>query len=177
MKYRLGDICEIKAHESTLTKKQLEETKDGAYPVIGGGAEYKGYYTEYTHDGDLVTISSAGTPGIVKYHEGPIYADKVITIIPKNEIITIYPKYLYYILGTKYLEIKARISGTTIKNIYPKDLMDLKINIPPLPKQLLITEKVDLAYSMQPNLENDIELMNKMKKYYTELMFESLGGM
>ena len=54
--------------------------------------------------------------------------------------------------------------------------MDLEINIPPLPKQLLITEKVDLAYSMQPNLENDIELMNKMKKYYTELIFESLGG-
>ena len=83
---RLKDIATLKSGE-TFTAELLEE--NGNYPVYGGNG-VRGYYSNYTHEGNYVLIGRQGALcGNINYAQGKFFAtEHALVVSPfKNEVI------------------------------------------------------------------------------------------
>lgn len=83
---RLKDIATLKSGE-TFTAELLEE--NGKYPVYGGNG-VRGYYSNYTHEGNYVLIGRQGALcGNINYAQGKFFAtEHALVVSPfKNEVI------------------------------------------------------------------------------------------
>lgn len=83
---RLKDIATLKSGK-TFTSELLEE--NGNYPVYGGNG-VRGYYSNYTHEGNYVLIGRQGALcGNINYAQGKFFAtEHALVVSPfKNEVI------------------------------------------------------------------------------------------
>ena len=92
----LGDVFEIKTGKG-ITKK--DATKNGIYPIISGGIEPMGYYSDFNRVENTITIARAGTAGYVNYITQKFWVnDKCFSVIPFEKYIKIiHTKYIYII--------------------------------------------------------------------------------
>lgn len=126
---KLGKVAEM-YQPITISSSQLQVN---GFPVFGANG-YIGYYEEFNHNTDQVTISArgegAGTPNYVK---GPVWitGNSMVINIDENKLLN--KHYLYNLL--KSMNLKKYVTGGAQPQL-TRDVLDLvKIQIPSLPEQ------------------------------------------
>ena len=155
----LGEVCEFQ-NGSQLDKKDIIK---GDIPIFGGGFKIVGFHNKYNRNGNEIIICGTGAySGYVNQNYGkPFWASQCFTMKSKDiNIIT--DKYLYYyskiILETEFM---SNQKGTAIPYIRFTQIIDLKIPIPSMEKQLEIVEYLDFNNDLIKTLEKENEINKK----------------
>lgn len=166
---KLGEVCTIRKG-TAITKKMVV---GGDVPVIAGGQEPAYYHNEHNSNGDVITVSASGAyAGYLNYFEGPIFASDCSTIesLDKNKLLTFF---VFLMLKGKQQYIYSLCSGAAQPHIYPKDLINIKILLPPLPTQHKIVEILEEADNLRKLRQKADE---KMKDLIPSLFVEMFGN-
>ena len=135
---RLGEVCEIRKG-SPITRKQVVA---GSIPVVAGGQSPSAFHNVSNRTGETVTVSASGAyAGFVNYFNQPIFASDCSTIVPLDERII--SKFVFHILKAKQQDIHALQVGMAQPHVYPKDVANFKIPLPPLSVQRDIVAEVE----------------------------------
>ncbi len=133
----------------------------GEYPVIAGGQTSPYRHNQYNYEGNIITVSASGAySGYVWYHDYPIFASDCTVVFSKNEdeLSTLF---LSEILKLKQKEIYNLQQGAGQPHVYARDLEKLNIPLPPLKKQLEISNHISnirkQAYSLIEEAKNVLE--------------------
>ncbi len=159
----LGEVCKVIRGER-VTKKDL--VKDGAYPVVSGGAGYMGFLDRYNREACTITVAQYGTAGVLAWQSQRFWANDVCySILPDNSQLN--NKFLYYFLATKQAYIYSRVN----REAYPpslarKELLEIEIPLPPLAVQQQIVEILDKFTALEAELEAELEARGRQFRYY-----------
>jgi len=135
----LGEVSFV-LKGSAITKK---DTVKGDVPVIAGGQQPAYFHNKSNRDGDVITVSASGAyAGFVNYFSSPIFASDCSTVQAKDKNI-ISTRFLYRVLKAKQEEIYSMQQGGGQPHVYPKDLKQIKIPIPPLDIQEPVVKELD----------------------------------
>jgi type I restriction enzyme M protein len=135
----LGEVCEVKKG-SAITKK---DSIEGFVPVIAGGQSPAYYHNQSNRFGKTITVSASGAyAGFINYFKIPIFASDCSTIQSKNET-TIKTEFVFNILKGIQEKIYKLQTGGGQPHVYSKDLIKLKIPLPPLEIQEQIVSELD----------------------------------
>jgi type I restriction enzyme M protein len=135
----LGEVCEVKKG-SAITKK---DSIEGFVPVIAGGQSPAYYHNQSNRFGKTITVSASGAyAGFINYFKIPIFASDCSTIQSKNET-TIKTEFVFNILKGIQEKIYKLQTGGGQPHVYSKDLIKLKIPLPPLEIQEQIVTELD----------------------------------
>ncbi|MFH1310524.1 MAG: restriction endonuclease subunit S [Candidatus Omnitrophota bacterium] len=138
----LGDITKIKKGKNITFEQAIE----GEVPVIGGGLEPTYFHNKANVCAPVVTVSASGAnAGYVNLYYSDVWASDCSYM---NKETTKYIFYLFLMLKSLQAYISGMQVGVAQPHVYPKDLIRLKILIPPedLRKrfELLVTPIFDL---------------------------------
>ena len=166
----LGDVCLFKKGQS-ITSKHITK---GKIPVIAGGKTPAYYHNEANRYGETIAISSSGAyAGFVSYWSIPVFLSDSFSVEPD---INLKVKYVYYFLSNLQEYIYSLKSTGGIPHIYAKNIIRLKIPVPPLPVQEEIVRILD-AFS---SLEAELEARKKQYEHYRNKLLtfneNSTGG-
>lgn len=140
---KLEELC---THNNGKTLSGSSKVEDGEFPVMGGGMDYIGRYSNYNREGINITISKSGaSAGFVKLHDTKFWAGDCFTITPINTLLDI--KYLYYYLKLNIHITTSKTTGSTIPHCKWDDICNQHIQLPPLPIQQEIVTALDLIYN------------------------------
>ena len=158
--HKLGEICEFKRG------KQLSKSSfvDGEYPVIGGGKQPVGYHNEYNFKENTNLCSSSGAnAGYISRYSNKVWASDCFGVVSINE--NVMDSYVYYYLSSKQDDIYKKQTGMAQPHVYPKDMEDFLVMVPPLKRQEKIVNYLDLIYEQQiPTIEKKINQLEEMKR-------------
>ena len=150
---RLGEVCEI-TKGTSITKKK---TIPGDIPVIAGGQKPPYYHSEYNRDGETITVSASGAyAGFVSYHDYPIFASDCSTIKPQENLLS--TKFLFALLKSKQDELYGLQIGSGQPHVYPRDLVNIHIPLPPLDEQRRIARVLDECLALVARAKDAAEL-------------------
>lgn len=109
---------------SNLTSEEIEE--DGAYPVYGGNG-LRGYFSDYTNDGEYVIVGRQGALcGNIHLVDGKFWAtDHAVVTYLKDENNSHYVRYLFESMNFNQYSQSAAQPGLAVSTI-----MNLKTAIP-----------------------------------------------
>lgn len=158
--FKLKDICLVRKGTS-ITEKTA---RSGAVPVVGGGKKPSYFHNQANRQSGVVTVSASGAnAGYINFWSEPIFASDCSTIEPKNQSID--PKFLFYsfLEKQKYIYEKLR-SGAAQPHVYPKDLKELIIFIPPLEEQKRIAAILDQAEELKQKRQRSLDLLEELKQ-------------
>lgn len=169
-KIELGELCDFIKGETGIAK-----ALSGPYPLVTTGAERKTCAT-YQFDTKAVclpTISSAGhgkrSLNYIHYQEGKFALGTIlVALIPKDEN-QLNAKYLHeYLFHYKDLLIVPLQKGAANVSLPVKEVKKIKIPVPPISKQLKLTDLLQNIDSDYSNLfeenENQVTLINKLRQ-------------
>lgn len=153
----LREICDIQKGTS-ITKA---DTVEGNVPVIAGGQEPAYYHNQSNRDGNIITVSASGAyAGFVNYFDIPIFASDCTTIKSNDEEKAL-TKYIFYILKSRQEDLYKLQRGAGQPHVYPNDLANIQIPLPPLPVQQELVTRLDKQQAI-------IEQCNAMEKAILE---------
>jgi type I restriction-modification system DNA methylase subunit/restriction endonuclease S subunit len=153
----LREICDIQKGTS-ITKA---DTVEGNVPVIAGGQEPAYYHNQSNRDGNIITVSASGAyAGFVNYFDIPIFASDCTTIKSNDEEKAL-TKYIFYILKSRQEDLYKLQRGAGQPHVYPNDLANIQIPLPPLPFQQELVARLDKQQAI-------IEQCNAMEKAILE---------
>lgn len=133
----LGEIARIEKGDSITKAKAV----DGNIPVIAGGRQPAYYHNQHNRTGKTITVSGSGNAGFVNFFDCPIFASDCSTIKAKDEnIINII--FLYNFLKSIQDDIYALQKGAAQPHVYPKDLTNIEIPLPPIEFQEKIASEI-----------------------------------
>ncbi len=154
-----------------ITSEVIDDTSD--YPVYGGNG-LRGYYNQYTHEGDYVLIGRQGALcGNINYASGKFWATEHAVVVTLNEGINHiwFGETLRVMNLNQYSQSSAQ-PGIAVENIRP-----LKLPFPPFEEQNQIvqyikteTATIDKAIA---KTEREIELI---KEYKEAMIAEAVMG-
>jgi restriction endonuclease S subunit len=164
----LGEICEVKKG-STITKAKVSE---GDVPVIAGGQQPAYYHNLSNRVGKTITVSGSGAyAGFVAYFNIPIFASDCSTIQSKNK--EVFLNYIYYFLKGNQKKIYDLQRGIAQPHVYPKDLVKIKIPLPPIPTQKKIVSILEKAEQLKQLRKEADELT---KDFLKSVFYEMFGN-
>lgn len=153
----LGEVCEIKRGQS-ITKK---EVVTGEVPVIAGGQTPAYYHNISNRDSQTIVISGSGAySGFVSFWKQPIFVSDAFTVKPYDKIST---KYCYYWLQNIQTKLYNLQSGSGVPHVYPSNVAQLYLPIPPLEVQIEIVAILDKFTELEAELE--AELIARQQQY------------
>jgi type I restriction enzyme M protein len=153
----LKEICDIQKGTS-ITKA---DTVEGDIPVIAGGQEPAYYHNQSNRDGNIITVSASGAyAGFVSYFDVPIFASDCTTIKSSDEEKAL-TKYIFYVLKSRQEDLYKLQRGAGQPHVYPNDLANIQIPLPPLPVQQELVARLDKQQAI-------IEQCNAMEKAILE---------
>lgn len=145
-----------------------DAVKDGIYPVITSARISPYNHNECNQVDPCVTVSISGTPGIVLFHNSPIWAGNCIVITSKIHNI----KYIYYALKHMEPQIKGLQSGGVISHVYIKEIERIAIPVPSLSEQNKIVELLDKLEDGAKKLLQMQDLYEMFKKGLMQEKFD-----
>ena len=101
------------------------------------------YHNVANREGNVVTVSASGAyAGFVNYFNYPIFVSDCSTIesLDESKLLTIF---IFHLLKGRQEYIYSLCSGAAQPHIYPKDLLKIKIPLPPLDVQKAIVAEID----------------------------------
>ncbi len=172
----LKECCEL-SRGDYITKKSA---KLGNIPVILGGQEPAYYIDKANHYGKAIVISRSGaSAGFVSYWDEPIFVTDGFIIEAKQELDI---RFLYYFLKNMQIFINTMKKGGGVPHITGKNLLMIKIPIPPLPVQSEIVRILDsfteVTAQLQEQLALEVTARRKQYEYYRDklLTFDATSG-
>lgn len=149
----LGDVCSPKQW-ATISKNDLTES---GVPVFGANG-YLGYYSSANHAHDTIAITCRGaTCGEVNWVPGPAYITGNAMCLDDIDTRQVNQRFLWHLL--RHRGLKEIISGSAQPQIVGTDIRSVKIHVPPLHRQQVVTSVLD-----QQLLE--IELLERQTQTY-----------
>lgn len=167
---RIKDLVNLQSGTNLTT---MEISDNGTYPVYGGNG-LRGYYEEYSNDGEYILIGRQGALcGNINYASGKFWAtEHAVVCYPKREFAK---KWLGELLRTMNLgqySLSAAQPGLSVERI-----KNLKMPLPSLSEQQIIASYLDSKCSEIDNLiavkQQKIETLKEYKK---SIIFECVTG-
>lgn len=151
-----------------ITKKSA---RNGNIPVILGGQEPAYYIDKSNHKGEVIVIARSGaSAGFVSYWNEPIFITDGFGYEAKNDFVI--PKYLYYILKNKELDLNNMKRGAGVPHISGEALGQLLFPVLSLEEQKRIISILDrfdiLCNDLSIGLPAEIEARQKQCEYYRD---------
>jgi type I restriction enzyme M protein len=124
---KIGNIDSLIVKKgSAITHKDVVE---GNIPVVAGGMSFAYYHNKLNRDKNTITISASGAnAGYVNFWKDPIFASDCTTI-NSNDDNFIY--YVFNVLKGIQSDIFSLARGAAQPHVYPDDIKEIKIPIPP----------------------------------------------
>lgn len=158
-KVRIKDLSRL-ASGNSIISEQIEP--EGEYPVFGGNG-IRGYYSDYTNEGDHILIGRQGALcGNINYANGRFWASEhaVVAYLRKGVHLKWYGEMLRTMNLNQY-SISAAQPGLSVDRI--KQLM---LFIPPLKEQESIANYLD---TQTARIDQKIDLLRKKAEKYADL--------
>jgi type I restriction enzyme S subunit len=154
---RLGEICNPQQWR-TIGQSQMTAT---GTPVYGANS-FIGFFSESNHDDDVIAVSCRGSCGEVAFVAGPSYVTGNSMCLDdlSREKVNIY--WLYQCL--KLRGFRDIISGSAQPQIIRKDVIKVKISLPPLSAQEKTAEVLLSADHDIETIDNRIESLRTQKR-------------
>ena len=164
---KLSDVANVFRGEY-ITKKSMEE---GDIPVILGGQEPAYYISKSNHEGEIVVVARSGvSAGFVSYWNEPVFVTDGFGYEAFEEIMI--PKYLYYALKKREVEMNAKKRGAGVPHVSGEALSDMEFIIPSLDRQKEIVATLNrfdnLCNDIASGLPAEIEARTKQYEYYRD---------
>lgn len=154
----LGDVCDLKKGTS-ITKQKISP---GEIPVIAGGHQPAYYHNLSNRNGNVITVSASGAyAGFINYFENPIFASDCITVqsSDENSLLT---KFVFLNLKSIQKRIFGLQTGAGQPHVYSKDLVKIKIPVPPIAAQIQIVSILERAENLKEQRQKANEETNKI---------------
>ena len=151
-----------------ITKKN---EKAGNVPVILGGQEPAYYIDRANHTGEIVAVARSGaSAGFVSYWDEPIFITDGFGYEVKKEVAI--PKYLYYVLKNKEIELNGMKRGAGVPHVSGERLGEINLPVPPIEEQKRIISILDrfdsICNDLTSGLTAEIEARQKQYEYYRD---------
>ena len=160
-----------------ITKKN---EKAGNVPVILGGQEPAYYIDRANHTGEIVAVARSGaSAGFVSYWDEPIFITDGFGYEVKKEVAM--PKYLYYVLKNKEIELNGMKRGAGVPHVSGERLGEINLPVPPIEEQKRIVSILDrfdaICNDLTSGLPAEIEARQRQYEYYRDrlLSFKELN--
>ncbi len=167
---RLKYVANLRSGNN-IVSEQIKESDE--YPVFGGNG-LRGFFSEYTHDGNYVLIGRQGAYcGNIKFGHGRFWASEhAVVVSPLVKYETIYLGELLRTMNLGQYSVSAAQPGLSVDVI-----KNLAIPFPPLEEQQYIVRYIEnecaLIDAKKAKTEKLIELLTE---YRTALISEVVTG-
>ncbi|WP_300712318.1 restriction endonuclease subunit S [uncultured Brachyspira sp.] len=168
----LKDIITIK--KGKKPKNLYSEYKFGLMPYIDIKCFEKNIIDNYgdsdkmviydSNENHILLVWDGARSGLVGKFKGVGIVCSTIALI----ITSINKNFLEYYLNSKYTFLNKNTKGTGIPHINPDKLLNLKILIPPLEEQKLISEKIKSEFQKIDNALNKLNTIKEQIKQYKQ---------
>ncbi len=124
--------------------------------------------------GEVILLPEGGSANL-KYHNGKFV--NALNLVCSSIDHNIYSlKYIYYFLSSNIEYIESCYRGSGVKHPDMREILDIKIPIPPIEIQNKIVEILDkfssLINNISEGLPKEIELRKKQYEYYRDLLLD-----
>ncbi len=167
---RIKDIIDTRSGINLPSEKILSQ---GKYPVYGGNG-IRGYYLEYSNEGDFILIGRQGALcGNINYASGRFWAtEHAVVCYPKKNLAL---KWLGELLRTMNLgqySISAAQPGLSMERI-----KNLPIPLPPISEQQAIADFLDSkTATIDQSITNIETQIADLRAYRTALISDVVNG-
>ncbi|QTR50038.1 restriction endonuclease subunit S [Candidatus Thiothrix anitrata] len=128
----------------------------GDIPVVAGGISYAYKHNQYNREKNTITISASGAnAGFINFWREKIFASDCTTIREKSNIDIVF---IFNFLKTIQADIFLLARGSAQPHVYPDDIKNIKIPVPPMEIQQTIVrecEAVDAEYEKAKQVITD----------------------
>ncbi|MDD2300105.1 MAG: restriction endonuclease subunit S [Fermentimonas sp.] len=167
---RLKYVANLRSGQNIVSE---QITTEGEFPVYGGNG-LRGYYSEYTHDGEFVLIGRQGALcGNINYAKDKFWAsDHAVVVAPTLNYITKYIGELLRVMNLNQYSISAAQPGLSVDRI-----KSLEIPFPNIQEQQSIVEHIESECSkIDFKKARTEELIELLTEYRTALISEVVTG-
>ena len=160
-KRRIKDIVHLQSGNN-ITSEQI--TEDEQFPVYGGNG-LRGYFSNYTHEGNFVLIGRQGALcGNINYASGRFWASEhAVVATPIKKISSIWLGEILRTMNLNQYSNSAAQPGLSVEKI-----KNLYFVVPPLSEQIEISNFIqrysEKNVSVQNKIEKQIEILLAYKK-------------
>ena len=160
----LSEIAKCQKGKQLNKELLLEE----GYPVINGGINPSGYWSDYNCNENRITISQGGaSAGFVNYMEEKFWAGAHCFVIVKCEDSSCY-RYVYHVLKHyEYGLMKSQV-GAGIPSVSKEKLSQLSIPVPHIEVQKEIVRILDDFTGLTAELEAELATRRKQYEQYRD---------
>ena len=169
-------VCRIKDMVNLQSGTNLTSTEfsdSGIYPVYGGNG-LRGYYEDYSNDGEYILIGRQGALcGNINYASGKFWAtEHAVVCYPKRAFARIWLGELLRAMNLGQYSLSSAQPGLAVERI-----KNLKMPLPPITEQQTIASYLNMKYSEIDALitlkQQKIETLNDYKK---SIIYECVAG-
>ena len=169
----LSDICKIEKGKQ-LNKELLFE--EGTIPVINGGVNPSGYWSESNYPANSITISQGGaSAGFVNWQSTDFWAGAHCYVIT-NPNQKINYRYLYHVIKNNEYDLMNSQIGAGIPSLSFNDLESIVVPLPSLDVQREIVRILDSFTALTAELTAELTARKKQYEFYRDklLSFDNL---
>lgn len=158
---RVKDIIHLQSGDN-ITSEQITENDE--FPVYGGNG-LRGYFSKFTHEGDLVLIGRQGALcGNINYASGKFWASEhAVVATPIKKVSTIWLGEILRTMNLNQYSNSAAQPGLSVEKI-----KNLYFIVPPFEEKEGISNYIEIysdkAKSVQSIIERQIDTLVKYKK-------------
>lgn len=156
---------------NNIVSEQIKDT--GNYPVFGGNG-LRGYFSDFTHDGNFILIGRQGAYcGNIKYGIGKFWASEHAVVL--TPLVEYEMKYIGELLRTMNLNqysVSAAQPGLAVDTI-----KNLSIPVPPFSEQQSIVHYIETETArIDAKIGKTKKLIDLLSEYRTALISEVVTG-
>ena len=160
----LGEICDISTGQKPI-ENILQEV--GKFHFVNAGLEPSGYINVKNTTAETITIPSRGQggAGYVGYQQKDFWCGPLCYKINSKQIY-VSTKFIYYYLKSIQGNIIELRQTGSIPAINKKELIEVKIPIPPLNIQQEIVNFLDKLTQLEVELQTELQARRTQYEYY-----------